>query len=195
MLLPYHIVMKIWKISVISIFLVIALLFGNLFVIQSCSAEGESYRVCTDVCSIFIEPNSSLGNENILQTKNYGEVININSTEIADLNSQSNLKYFEVLEGSNVIGYVLSSTVVKASSSELKVNFQSNAKLNSISDVYELFGNSYNLMEYKNSTIKLEKNTEIKILNGYDKHTEYTQDANRINIQVNEKENVQVYLN
>ena len=167
--------MKIWKISVISIFLVIALLFGNLFVIQSCSAEGESYRVCTDVCSIFIEPNSSLDETNILETKVYGDIIDIDPTEILDLTAGSNLKYYAVLEGTNIVGYVLSTTVVKAGNSELKVNFQSNARLNSISDVYELFGNSYNLMEYKNSTLKLEKNTEIKILNGYDKHTEYTQ--------------------
>ena len=169
--------MKIMKISAVFILIAVSFVFSNLFTVQNCFAESESYRVCTDSCSIFKEPNSSLGSENILGTKSYGDIININPTEIADFNSNSNLKYFEVLDGENIAGYVLCSTVVKSSSSELKVNFQSNAKLNSNSQVYELFGESYNLMSYKQNTILLEKGAEIKILNAFDKNSKYTQIA------------------
>lgn len=167
--------MKILKVSAIFILVAVSFLFNSLFSSLNCLADGESYRVCVDSCSIFIEPNSSLGNENISQIKVYGEIININTTEIPDKSLASALKYFEVVENGNVVGYVLSTVVVKNTSEELKVNFQSNATLNSPSQVYELIGESYNLMKYKENAILLEKGTNIKILNGYKKDLEYTQ--------------------
>lgn len=167
--------MKIWKISAVAVFLAIAIFISNLFAIPTCFAENESYRICTDSCSIFVQPNSSLDETNILETKVYGDIIDIDPTEILDLTAGSNLKYYPVLEGTNIVGYVLSSTVVKSDNVELKVNFQSNAKLNAICFVYDIFGNSYNHMTYNGENIQLDKDTPIKLLNGYDKNSEYTQ--------------------
>ena len=169
--------MKLLKISCFLILLSVSFMLFGLFSNIEVYAESESYRVCTDKCSIFLEPNSSLGKENILESKNYGDIVNINSVEISDLNPNSNLKYYEVLNEEKVIGYVLTSTVVKSSNTDLKVNFQSNANIKINSEIFQLVNNEYKIMQYNGDNIILQKDAGIKLLNGYDKKLEYTQIA------------------
>ena len=140
-----------------------------------CSAESETYRVCVTDCNVFKEPNSALEN-NILEVREYGSTIKISAMEINDLNEGSNLKFYPVLDNDDfVIGYVLCSSVVSDTEQELYVKLQPNAKLNSDSEIYNLVDGEYQKLKINGQKITLSKDTNIKLLEKYDKNKTYSQ--------------------
>lgn len=166
------------KANLLYIFLICIMLFtANFFAFQNqvCLAESASFRVCVSDCAIFASPNSSL-TDNILEIKSYNEILKINDTLIEDLADSSNLKFYEVLDAdNNIIGYVLSSAVVLNNEHELSVKLQTNAKLNKQSEIYTLKDNEYVKLNIDGTDIVLQENTEIKMLEKYDKNKTYTQ--------------------
>lgn len=138
-------------------------------------AESKIFKVCVSDCAIFNSPNTSLEN-NILEIKNYGEKLKIDNTEIDDLNENSTLKFYSVLnDEDNIIGYVLSSAVIMENENELNVKLQTNAKLNADSEIFIMSGSDYVKLEINSEKITLQKDTEIKLLEKYDKNKTYSQ--------------------
>ncbi len=163
-----------------SLVLIVLLLMLSLVGIVSsnnfvCSAESKIYRVCVTDCNVFKEPNSVLEN-NILEVLKYGSKIKIGTTLIDDLNEGSNLKFYPVLDNDDfVVGYVLCSSVISDSEQELYVKFQPNAKLNADSEIYNLVDGEYQKLKINGQEITLSKDTNIKLLEKYDKNKTYSQ--------------------
>lgn len=163
-----------------SLVLIVLLLMLSLVGIVSsnnfvCSAESETYRVCVTDCNVLKEPNSALDN-NVLEVLKYGSKIKIETTLIDDLNEGSILKFYPVLDNDDfVVGYVLCSSVISDSEQELYVKFQPNAKLNADSEIYNLVDGEYQKLKINGQGITLSKDTNIKLLEKYDKNKTYSQ--------------------
>lgn len=140
-----------------------------------CFAESKIYKICVSDCAILIEPNSSLEN-NVLEVKSYGQKIKIDDVEIEDLDINSSLKFYAVLDDEEaVIGYVLASSVINENEKELNVKLQTNAKLNADSEIFALSGSEYVKLKINNVDISLQKDSEIRLLEKYDKNKTYSQ--------------------
>lgn len=126
-------------------------------------------------CNVFTTPNSALDN-NVLEVLKYGSKIKIGTTLIDDLNEGSNLKFYPVLDNDDfVVGYVLCSSVISDSEQELYVKFQPNAKLNADTEIYNFVDGEYQKLKINGQEIILNKDTNIKLLEKYDKNKTYSQ--------------------
>lgn len=153
-------------------------LMSNNFFVQ---AESLSFEVCTDYAVIVLEPNS----ENYIKLKelNYGDEVSLISKEkISDEKTNSNLTFYKVLIDNENIGYILTNVVCEKDS--FSVKFSPNAKLCEDSEVFIKNENNFDNMKIENEIVKLEQNSNIKILEKFDKNSTYTQISFEFNNEI-----------
>ena len=152
---------------IIFLALNVCLISNNFFV----QAESLSFEVCVDYAVIVSEPNS----ENYVKVKdlNYGDEVKlISEAKINDEKTNSHLTFYKVLIDNENVGYILTNVVCKKDS--FSVKFSPNAKLSEISEVYVKNENNFDNMKIESEIVKLEQNSNIKILEKFDKNSTYT---------------------
>lgn len=99
-------------------------------------------------------------NSEVLGTAYYGEIFEVVSVQN---------DFYEIIVSEDVFGYILMAYALDSSIKSPLIHLDTNATLTETSSVFRLVGGEYLEVD----DISLEKNTRIKVLDGYDINKEY----------------------
>ena len=150
------------------IFLVLVLCLFSIN-INYVVADDNNYKVITDFAYIVSTPNSS--NVEKLEEVSKGIILSRCDDIVYNDESETHLTYYKI-SYNEIEGYILTNTVRK-DENNFNVVFKPNAKINKESEVFILTNGEYSNFVYNGENIVLQTNTEIKLLNGFDKNKTY----------------------